>query len=310
LAVLLLRSILAVPVLCAILCSSVFAVQRPQVTLNVTDGVSGSITIELYTDKAPITCANFIKYVQSGFYNNLIFHRVIDGFMIQTGGYDQSLVRRTPTYPSIINESSNRISNRRYTVAMARTPSADSASSEFFINDANNTFLNYGYVTYDYQNNPTAVIGYSVFGEVVGGKNIVDSISAVLTQTVGSMQNVPITAIKIQSISVTVQGPVCAEKFAGDVDGDCRVDLNDFAIMAADWLQSNSLAVCAYTIVGDLNYDCTVNFKDVAMLAQNWSVSVNGPPCASVLTGDMNNDCRVNNLDLSLLAAHWLESAQ
>jgi cyclophilin family peptidyl-prolyl cis-trans isomerase len=235
------KSSRVVPFIIAFLCSSVFAVQRPQVTLNITGGVTGSITIELYTDKAPVTCANFIKYVQSGFYNNLIFHRVIDGFMIQAGGYDQSLTRRTPTYQNIINESSNRISNRRYTVAMARTYQADSASSEFFINDANNTFLDYGYVTGDYQGNPVAVVGYCVFGEVVGGKNIVDSISAVPTQTVGSTQNVPVTAIKIQSATITLQGPVCDTKLAGDIDGDCKVKLKDMALLASNWLQCNSL---------------------------------------------------------------------
>lgn len=287
-----------------VLCGSAVAVQYPQVRIDVTGGVTGSIMIELYTDKAPITCENFVKYVQSGFYNNLIFHRVIKNFMIQGGGLDQNLVQKPTLYPQITNESSNRISNLRGTVAMARQNEPDTATSQFFINDVNNTFLDYGTIAYDNPGNAYAKIGYCVFGKVVAGMDVVDSISIVPTND----SNVPLTPIKITS--VTILSPVCIEKLAGDIDGDCRVDLNDFAMLAADWLQSNSLTACAYTIVGDLNFDCTVNFKDVAMLAQNWSVSVNGPPCASVLTGDMNNDCRVNNLDLSLLAAHWLESAQ
>jgi cyclophilin family peptidyl-prolyl cis-trans isomerase len=304
------RSSIFALILGAFLCSSVFAIQYPQVQLNVTGGVSGSITIELYTDKAPITCANFIKYVQSDFYNDLIFHRVIDGFMIQTGGFDQNLVYRAPTYPNIINESSNRLSNVRGTIAMARTTAADSASSQFFINDANNTFLDYGYVTGDYQGNPIAVIGYCVFGRVVTGMNIVDSISNVTTSTQGGMANVPVSPIILQGISIVVPGPVCAEKLGGDIDGNCRVDFYDFVMLAAYWLQSNSLTACTDKVVGDLNNDCTVNFKDITMLAQNWLQSVSGPPCTTAITGDINNDCKVNFKDFSLLAAHWLESSQ
>jgi peptidyl-prolyl cis-trans isomerase A (cyclophilin A) len=241
---LLFRSIFVAAV-CAVLCSSVFSAQRPQVTLTVTGGISGSIVIELYTDKAPVTCANFIKYVQSGFYTNLVFHRVIKNFMIQTGGFDQSLVYHTPTYPNIINESSNRLSNVRGTVAMARTSAADSASSQFFINDVNNTFLDYGYPVYDYRYTPPQIaganVGYCVFGKVVTGMTVVDNISNVTTSTQGGMSDVPVTAIKIQSATITLQGPVCDTKLAGDVDGDCKVNFKDMAQLAGRWLQCNSL---------------------------------------------------------------------
>ena len=296
------KSSIVVPVISIVLCSSVFAIQYPQVRLDVTGGVTGSITIELYTDKAPVTCDNFIKYVQSDFYNNLIFHRVIKNFMIQGGGLDQNLIQKQTLYPPIINESTNRLSNLRGTIAMARTSGPDSATSQFFINDVNNTFLDYGPVAYDGGGNAYAKIGYCVFGRVIAGIDVVHLIANVPTND----SNVPLTPIKIQS--VTILSPVCIEKLGGDIDGDCRVDLNDFAIIAADWLQSNSLVSCSLT--GDLNNDCTVNFKDVAMLAQNWFVSVSGPPCSTALTGDMNNDCSVNFKDFAVLVSHWLESSQ
>jgi cyclophilin family peptidyl-prolyl cis-trans isomerase len=232
------RSILSILIAGTFLCSTVFAVQHPQVRLNVTGGVTGSITIELYTDKAPITCANFAKYVQSGFYNNLIFHRVIKNFMIQSGAYDQSLVYHSPTYGPIINESSNRLSNVRGTIAMARTYQADSASSQFFINDVNNTFLDYGTLN---QYDGSAQIGYCVFGQVVAGMNIVDSISNVATSTQGGMSDVPVTAIKISSAAIIVTGPACETKLAGDIDGDCKVSFKDLALLTGNWAQCNSL---------------------------------------------------------------------
>jgi cyclophilin family peptidyl-prolyl cis-trans isomerase len=299
------RCILLVLALCTFFCSCVLAVQRPQVRLDITGGVTGSITIELYTDKAPITCANFVKYVQSGFYNNLIFHRVIKNFMIQAGAYDQSLVYHSPTYPDIINESSNRLSNVRGTIAMARSYQPDSANSQFFVNDVNNTFLDYGPVAYDDSGNAYAKIGYCVFGRVVAGINIVDSVSGVLTGKQGDMNDVPLTPIKIQD--VVVLSPICIEKLSGDLNGDCKVDLSDFAIMADDWLESNSLLACAFSLTGDMNNDCVVDFGDVTIVSQNWLDSVSGPPCSTALAGDANNDCRVDFKDFTLLAKHWFE---
>ncbi|MDO8301977.1 MAG: peptidylprolyl isomerase [Sedimentisphaerales bacterium] len=290
------------------LCSFGFAAQYPQVRLDVADGVSGSITIELYTDKAPITCANFIMYVQSGFYNDLIFHHVKNS-MIQCGGYDQYLVYKLPTYPPIISESANRLSNLRGTVAMARTPDPDSATSQFFINVVdNNGTKDYGAIADNATGEIYRRVGYCVFGHVVDGMDVVDSISNVVTVPVG-LTDVPVIPIIIQNATIVVEGPVCAEKFSGDINGDCKVDFNDFAMLAAQWLQSNSLTACAFTVVGDLNYDCTVNFEDVAMLTQNWLMSVSGPPCVTALTGDINEDCRVDFKDFSLLAAQWFKSS-
>ncbi len=218
----------------------VFAVQYPRVTLNIagpTGPSTGNIVIELYPDKAPITVANFINYVTTNFYNGLIFHRVMSGFMIQGGGYDINFVERA-TNPPIINESNNRQSNLRGTIAMARTPDADSASSQFFINLADNTFLNYGTVTYDpYYDDYFTVVGYCVFGKVVSGMSIVDAIGALPVTT----DKVPVNNVVIQSATVTLNAPVCQTPPEGDLDGDCKVSFKDVALMSQHWLECNSI---------------------------------------------------------------------
>ena len=220
-------------------CTGLSTAANPQVTLQITGAVSGSIVTELYPKEAPVTVANFVDYVQSGFYDGLIFHRVIKDFMIQGGGYDQNLVKQE-TNPAIINESSNHLSNQRGTIAMARTYVADSATSEFFINQLNNYYLDYGYVGYDTNYIPPkklpSQIGYCVFGEVISGMDVVDAIAAVNTTN-----DVPDSAIFIQSATVTLNEPVCAEKLDGDINGDCRVDLEDLAELTENWLQCNAI---------------------------------------------------------------------
>jgi cyclophilin family peptidyl-prolyl cis-trans isomerase len=222
---------------------------NPQVTLHITGAATGDIVLELYQDKAPVTVANFIAYTQSGFYDGLVFHRVINNFMIQGGGFDQSLVQKTTgLLAPIINESSNRLSNVKYTVAMARTIYADSATSQFFINQADNISLDYGSFVYD-QHFPYAVLGvtpgYCVFGQVISGMALVDTIAALPTTTVGSLLNVPVNNVIIQTATATLNTGVCATKLLGDIDGDCRVDIADFAMMAQNWLLCNSItSVC------------------------------------------------------------------
>ena len=217
---------------------------NPQVTLQISGAVNGNIVVELYADKAPITTVNFINYVESGFYNGLIFHRVIPNFMIQGGGFDVNLVQKTPG-PSIINESSNGLSNIRGTLAMARTPVPNSATSQFFINQANNLSLDYGSIAYDGSSEPYIKVGYCVFGRVISGMNIVDAIAALPTTTEGGMANVPINDVIIQNAAVTLDTPVCIEKLEGDIDGDCDVDFADFANLATNWLACNSItAAC------------------------------------------------------------------
>ncbi|KAF0812734.1 Peptidyl-prolyl cis-trans isomerase cyp18 [Andreprevotia sp. IGB-42] len=143
----------------------------------------GDIVLELDDAKAPLTVANFVQYVQDGHYDGTVFHRVIDGFMIQGGGFTPGL-KQKDTRETIKNEASNGLKNDAYTVAMARTPDPHSASSQFFVNVANNDFLNF-------QTPTPQGFGYAVFGKVVEGKEVVDAIKAVKTGSSGFHQDVP-----------------------------------------------------------------------------------------------------------------------
>ncbi len=148
----------------------------------------GPIVIELDDAKAPISAANFLSYVDSGHYDGTIFHRVIDGFMVQGGGFSQDM-RQKPVQAPIKNESTNGVKNLNYTLAMARTNVRDSATSQFFINVKDNAFLDYSG-----ESNP----GYAVFGKVVEGKETVDKIRKVATATTGGHQDVPKEAVVIE----------------------------------------------------------------------------------------------------------------
>lgn len=154
----------------------------------------GDITLELYPDKAPATVANFLEYVNAGFYNGTIFHRVINGFMIQGGGMDAQM-KEKPTRAPIKNEANNGLTNDAYTIAMARTSNPDSATAQFFINVANNTPLNHTAPT------PRGW-GYAVFGKVIKGQEVVDKIKAVPTTTRGMYQDVPATPVTIIKATV------------------------------------------------------------------------------------------------------------
>jgi peptidyl-prolyl cis-trans isomerase B (cyclophilin B) len=148
----------------------------------------GPIVIELDEAKAPISAKNFLSYVDSGHYDGTIFHRVINGFMIQGGGFTKDMQQK-PVQPPIKNESTNGLKNDNYTVAMARTNVRDSATSQFFINVKDNGFLNFSG-----DSNP----GYAVFGKVVEGKETVDKIKAVQTGNQRGMGDVPNTAVVIE----------------------------------------------------------------------------------------------------------------
>jgi peptidyl-prolyl cis-trans isomerase B (cyclophilin B) len=143
----------------------------------------GVITLELDAEKAPKTVANFVQYARDGHYDGTIFHRVIDGFMIQGGGFDSKMDQK-PTRPTINNEADNGLKNDKYTVAMARTSAPHSASAQFFINGAKNDFLNFRAPTQDGW-------GYTVFGRVVEGTEIVDKLSKVATGSKGGHGDVP-----------------------------------------------------------------------------------------------------------------------
>ena len=154
----------------------------------------GTITLELDEAKAPLTVANFVQYAKDGFYDGTIFHRVIDGFMIQGGGFTKDMNQKD-TREAIRNEAMNGLKNDRGTIAMARTMVVDSATSQFFINLVDNDFLNF-------QNPTPQGFGYAVFGKVTDGMDVVDAIGKVRTGNVGYFQNVPEETVAIRKISV------------------------------------------------------------------------------------------------------------
>ena len=171
-------------------CSTIFAQENPVVVMETN---KGPIKIELWADKAPISVENFLRYSDSGFYDGLIFHRVISGFMAQGGGFDQDMVQKSGFEP-IKNEAKSDVPNNRGTLAMARTNVVDSASSQFFINLVDNNFLNHTDET-------SAGFGYAVFGEVLEGMEIVDIIAGVSTGRTRGFTDVPKEAVIINSVT-------------------------------------------------------------------------------------------------------------
>jgi cyclophilin family peptidyl-prolyl cis-trans isomerase len=165
---------------------------NPVVLLSTT---LGDIKIELYPDKAPLTVQNFLEYVKAGYYNGTIFHRVIPGFMIQGGGLSADMQdKREGQRAAIKNESGNGLRNDTGTVAMARMPAADSATSQFFINVKDNTFLN--------KESAQDKVGYAVFGRVTGGMDVVRKIEQVKTTSKGGHRDVPVDAVAITAAKV------------------------------------------------------------------------------------------------------------
>ena len=154
----------------------------------------GDIIIELNAEKAPVTAANFTQYVKDGHYDNTVFHRVIDGFMIQGGGFEPGMKQKS-TRDNVQNEATNGLKNDHYTVAMARTSDPHSASSQFFINTNDNEFLNHTAPT-------SQGWGYCVFGKVTAGMDIVDKIGKVKTSQSGFHQDVPVDDVVIRKAEV------------------------------------------------------------------------------------------------------------
>ena len=150
----------------------------------------GTFVVALFADRAPATVENFLRYVEDGFYDGTVFHRVIPGFMIQGGGFDESLAKK-PTRAPIENEADNGVANRRGTLAMARTGDPHSATAQFFVNLVDNAYL-------DHRGRDAQGWGYAVFGRVVAGMETVDAIAAVPTGTRAGMQNVPLDPVVIE----------------------------------------------------------------------------------------------------------------
>lgn len=171
------------------LSTAVLASETPQVSIKTS---MGEIVLELDQEKAPKTVANFLQYVKSGHYKGLIFHRVINDFMIQGGGMDEKMLPRRTNKP-VQSEAKNGLLNVPYSIAMARTPDPHSATSQFFINVAENTNLDYP---------GRDGFGYTVFGKVISGQEVVDKIKGVMVDDVRGNQNVPVTPIIIKSATI------------------------------------------------------------------------------------------------------------
>lgn len=162
---------------------------NPTVVMETSEGV---ITIELWADKAPVTVKNFLRYTDEKFYDGTIFHRVIDNFMIQGGGFTADMKKKNAHEP-VKNEATSELKNDRGTIVMARTNQVNSATSQFFINLKNNDFLNH-------RDNTPRGFGYAVFGKVIKGQEVVDRIAKVKTTTSGSYRDVPAKPVVIKSV--------------------------------------------------------------------------------------------------------------
>ncbi len=187
--------LLLLPFLAAVTASAQSA--NPSVVVKTS---MGSFTIELFQDKAPDTVKNFLLYVDEGFYGGTIFHRVIDGFMVQGGGLDANMTKKQTRKP-IVNEAGNKLKNTVGTVAMARTGEPNSATAQFFVNVKDNAFL-------DYRDSSADGIGYCVFGKVTSGMDVVEKIKAVPTGVKGGMRDVPVTPVVIESVTRVKVAPV------------------------------------------------------------------------------------------------------
>ncbi len=169
-------------------------VKPVQIMLQTTQG---DIVLELDQKAAPVTVANFLRYVKEGFYDGTIFHRVIDGFMIQGGGFTENMTEKK-THSEIINEAANGLKNQRGTIAMARTSLPHSATSQFYINHKDNTMLDYGTCPDGY--------GYTVFGKVIRGMEIVDAIATAPTVLQGGEKSLPVQPVSVKKASVVSGG--------------------------------------------------------------------------------------------------------
>ena len=161
---------------------------NPQIELHIAH--KGTITLELDAEKAPKTVANFLQYLEDGHYDNTIFHRIIPGFMVQGGGMSSGM-KQKKTHPAITNEADNGLKNVHYSVAMARTSAPHSATAQFFINTADNDFLNFSAPTQQGW-------GYAVFGKVISGTEIVDAMEKVATGRVGMSDDVPLEDVLLE----------------------------------------------------------------------------------------------------------------
>jgi cyclophilin family peptidyl-prolyl cis-trans isomerase len=252
-------------ILSALLCIQTVCLSAVHNPLVVLETNLGNIVIELFPSQAPITVDNFLGYVNSGFYDYLLFHRSIPGFMIQAGAYyyyNGSIYYLPPNQPPIINESYNGLSNLRGTIAMARTTDPNSATSQFFINLVNNPFLD--------RANAADHFGYCVFGQVVQGMDVVDAIAAVPTRYInGALPNFPDPMVGIYTAYVLP----CSSPDCSNFTSDSRVNFKDFAFFASQWLNNDCNSANNFCQQRDLDYNGSVNIDDLAIFVNNWLVN-------------------------------------
>jgi peptidyl-prolyl cis-trans isomerase A (cyclophilin A) len=259
--------------LSALLCMqtvSLSAVNNPRVVLETN---LGNIVIELFPAQAPVTVDNFLGYVNSSFYDYLLFHRVIQNFMIQGGAYfadGYTLYYWPPDQPPIINESYNGLSNVRGTIAMARTSDPNSATSEFFINLVDNSgFLDRAHAADHF--------GYCVFGQVVQGMNVVDAIAASPVEDIfpddpyDPFNNFPDDPLI--EISRAYVLPCSSPDCSNFINSDSKVNFKDFAFFALQWLDSDCNSANNFCQQRDLDYNGSVNIDDLAIFVNNWLVN-------------------------------------
>ena len=270
----------------------------PQVTFQTS---LGTVVFALNPEQAPVTVANMLAYVNSGFYDGTLFHRVIPGFVVQGGGFTSGMAYKTPTYGPIILESNNGLSNLRGTLAMARGNAADTASDQFFVNLADNAFLNYA---------SAASPGYAVFGRVVAGLSVIDAMAQVPTTTVGANANVPVTEVTIavalqtqagSMVSSTgvfaVSGVEAGAQWGYSLDGGLHWRLgagNSLAVPAGSY-SPNAIQVAQMDAAGNFNLRDGAFTSALVVVAPpplagtvgaNILVGAGGPDAVSGLEGD------------------------
>ena len=280
----------------------------------------GTIDLELDEAKAPVTVRNFVEYAKSGFYDGTIFHRVIQGFMIQGGGFTQGMEQKQTRAP-IKNEAGNGLANDRYTIAMARTMIVDSATAQFFINVNDNAFLNH-------RSEDMQGFGYAVFGKVTKGTEVVDKIAAVKTGRVGPFSDVPVDAVVIEKVTI---GEPVEEKASAleepllfktiQTRGSCRQFDPERPVDEATVEKLLRAAMCAPTAMDRRPWEFVVvrdkeKLRAIAEKIPNSRVG-NGAQVAIVVCGSLDNglpgrgkeywihDCSAASMNL-LLAAHGL----
>ena len=268
------------------------AARNPRVVLETN---FGNIVIELYPDDAPVTVDNFLRYVNDGFYNGTVFHRAINNFMIQAGAYYTkgfSVINKPPTYGPIINESNNGLHNVYGTISTALSNYADSATSQFFINQVDNPHLNYPNVS---------GYGHCVFGTVIEGMDVVDSITLVdLCNLGGALTHFPCNPAVF--IHTAYELP-CELSYCSDLASAGRISFPDFAMFASYWLDDCN-SENSFCDGADSDYSGGVDLADLNLFWNHWTQTAGHERRFS----DLIPDNTINSVDLSVLIGQWLNS--